>query len=258
MTKRIDVALLPAEALSIASDCYVVIDVLRATTTIATLFARGVADLIAVNDLEAAREVARRDGRLLFGEVHGLPPEGFDYGNSPVEASTVEPGGRGAVLFTTNGTAALCSLAGRAVVVAGALANAGAVASFVQQHESVTLVCAGIESGNRFGLDDFAAAGVLVERVRDGSPDVELGDAAAMALTATTLSEWHGSTLPSAETMVARLIAGSAHGRVTESIGLGHDIEYSVAADTSNAVPFVTACGEGWAMLLDAARDARP
>lgn len=258
MTKRIEVALLPAEALSIDSDCYVVIDVLRATTTIATLFARGIADLVAVNDIEAAREVARRDGRLLLGEVHGLPPEGFEYGNSPVEASTVEPGGRGAVLFTTNGTAALCSLAGRAVVVAGSLANAGALAAFVQQYDRVTLVCAGIEGGNRFGLDDFAAAGVLVERVLERSPDCELGDAAGLALTAARGVGWRGGALPAGESMVARLIAGSTHGRITAGIGLGTDIDFSVLVDTSPAVPVVASCGEGWALLVNGARDGQP
>lgn len=253
VTRRIDVALLPAEALCIDGDCYIVIDVLRATTTIATLFGRGIPDLIAVNDVDSAREVARRDGRLLFGEVHGLPPEGFDYGNSPVEASTIEPGARGAVLFTTNGTAALCSLAGRAVVVAGAISNAGALASFVRQYERVTLVCAGIEGGNRFGLDDFAAAGVLIERMRELSPAAELGDAAGLAITSAALDDWRGGGLPPGESMVARLISGSAHGRVTESIGLGHDIAYSVVADTSTAVPMVTSCGDGWAMLVNAA-----
>lgn len=253
MTKRIDVALLPAEALRIECDCYVVIDVLRATTTIATLFGRGIPDLIAVNDVDAAREAAKQDGRLLFGEVHGLAPEGFDYGNSPVEASTVEPGGRGAVLFTTNGTAALCSLAGRAEVVAGALANAAALVEFVQKYEHVMLVCAGIDGGNRFGLDDFAAAGVLAGRIRQLSPNVEVGDAAGLALTAATFEDWHGASLPAAESAWARLIAGSEHGRITESIGLGADIEFSVIADTSPAVPVVTACGDGWAMLVDAA-----
>jgi 2-phosphosulfolactate phosphatase len=254
VTTRIDVALLPSEALCIESDCYVVIDVLRATTTIATLFERGISDLIAVNDVARAKEVAERDGRLLLGEINGLAPEGFDYGNSPVDASRIEGGDRGAVLFTTNGTAALCSLAGRADVVAGALANAQAVADFVQHYDRVVLVCAGIAGGNRFGLDDFAAAGVLVERIRQRSPGCEPGDAAALALTATGYERWRGPDLPSGGSVTERLIAGSEHGQITASIGLGADIEFSVRADTSRAVPMVTGCGDGWAMLVDATK----
>src|SRR5688500_18674541 len=105
--QSLEIALLPAEAQAIEADCYVVVDALRATTTAATLFARGLRDLVAVDSIEMARDLARRDGRMLFGEVDGHPPAGFDFGNSPVEASTARVEGRGAVLFTTNGTAAL-------------------------------------------------------------------------------------------------------------------------------------------------------
>ncbi len=83
--ERLDVALLPSEALAIAADCYVVVDVLRATTTIATLFAHGLERLTCADDIERARGIARDRGALLFGEVQGLPPEGFDHGNSPAE-----------------------------------------------------------------------------------------------------------------------------------------------------------------------------
>src|SRR5688572_26821218 len=120
MLKRIDVAVLPAEALSITADAYVVVDVLRASTTIAALFGRGLSDLVVVDDIEAARQLAARESRLLFGEVGGLRPDGFDYGNSPVEAQAAAVADRGAVLFTTNGTPALCSLGDRAAVYAGA------------------------------------------------------------------------------------------------------------------------------------------
>src|SRR5947207_14887405 len=96
-----------------AADCFVVVDVLRATTTIATLFERGLLTLVAVDDIEAARQRARDEARMLFGEVGGLPPPGLDHGNSPVEASTPEVAGREAVPCTTNGTAPVCGLAGR-------------------------------------------------------------------------------------------------------------------------------------------------
>lgn len=143
-----------------------VVDLLRATTTIATLFEAGLRDLLAVSDIEQAREYARRDGRLLFGEVGGLPPPGFDFGNSPVEAATAPVRGERAVLFTTNGTTALCALAGRGKVIAGALANLGAVASAAAELSDIAIVCAGEDGGRRFALEDFAAAGVIAARSR--------------------------------------------------------------------------------------------
>src|SRR5688572_25698928 len=101
MLKRVDVAVLPAEALTMTAEAFVVVDVLRATTTIATLFGRGLSDLVVVDDIEAAQEFAVRENRLLFGEVGGLRPDGFDYGNSPVEAQSAEVFDGSAVLFTT-------------------------------------------------------------------------------------------------------------------------------------------------------------
>ena len=112
MLERIDLAMLPAEAEAMPSEAYIVVDVLRATTTIATLFAGGMTSLIAAGRQELARHLAAAEGRLLMGEVGGLPPAGFDFGNSPVEAAAAPVAGRGGVLFTTNGTAALCLLAG--------------------------------------------------------------------------------------------------------------------------------------------------
>ena len=139
MTKQIDVAVLPSEIEALPADCYVVVDVLRATTTIATLFENGLTDLIVTGDLALAREVAARDSRILCGEVHGLPPEGFDFGNSPCEARDANVAGRGAVLYTTNGTPTLCAVAQKGVCFAGALANISAVAQAVAGYEHVVI-----------------------------------------------------------------------------------------------------------------------
>lgn len=242
VTRFVDIAMLPAEALAVDADCYVVVDVLRATTTIATLFAGGIVDLLAVADVDVARKRAGAEGRILLGEVSGLPPEGFDLGNSPVDAAAANVAGRGAVLFTTNGTAALCALGGRGTVVAGALANLRAVARFAAGFERVSVVCAGGAAGARFGLDDFAAAAAIVSEVASLAPGAELGDAAGLGL-ALLAQE-------SPEAVIAR----SHHARGLERLGLGNDVAFAGRADTSGAVPVVSACGDGWALLTDAAR----
>ena len=111
MLERIDLAMLPAEAEAMPSEAYIVVDVLRATTTIATLFAGGMTSLIAAGRLELARDLAAAEGRLLMGEVGGLPPAGFDFGNSPVEAaaapvddSEVSEDGRYLIVSVSQGT----------------------------------------------------------------------------------------------------------------------------------------------------------
>ncbi|MDE2934000.1 MAG: 2-phosphosulfolactate phosphatase [Chloroflexota bacterium] len=249
MTKRLEVALLPSEAEAIEADAFLVIDVLRATTTIATLFEGGLADLLVVDDIEAARERAQSEGRVLFGEVGGLPPEGFDYGNSPAEAAALDVRGQGAVLFTTNGTRAICGSAGRGAVATAAFSNAGAAARWAAAFERVALVCAGNSGGKRFALEDFAAAARLVQLISRESPGLELGDAAGVAAGLTGYEDWIAPGLPQQTDRSARLIAGAHHAQGLKALGLGADIAFAAREDTSAQVPRVAEHGEGWALL---------
>ncbi len=251
MTRRIEVALLPAEAAAIEADAFLVIDVLRATTTIAALFAGGLAELLVLDRLEAARERARAEGRILFGEVGGLPPAGFDHGNSPADAATLALDGRRAALFTTNGTRALCGVAGRGAVAAAAFANAAAAARWAAGFERVALVCAGAAGGERFALEDFAAAARLVQLIARERPGVELGDAAGLAAEATGYEDWIAPGLPQRTGRSARLVAGARHARALKALGLTADIAFAAREDTSQALPLVVERGEGWALLRD-------
>lgn len=255
MVRRIDLALLPAEAEAIPADCFVVVDVLRATTTIAVLFERGLHDLVAVDDIDAARARAATEGRLLFGEVDGLPPEGFDHGNSPVEAFGLDLEGRRAVLFTTNGTRALCTVARRGAVFTGALVNRTAVVHAVSAFGRVCVVCAGTSHGRRFALEDFAASAALVQALARAHPGVETGDAAGLAMEVPGYEEWIAPSLPQRVTgRSARFLAGSEHGRALARIGLGADINIAAREDLTAVAPRVVEAGEGWARLEGAAR----
>lgn len=224
----------------ISADCYVVVDALRATTTIATLFSRGLADLVAVESLELARDLAGRDGRLLFGEVEGHPPPGFQFGNSPVEAAEAQVQDLGAVLFTTNGTAALCALADSgAAVLTGALTNASAVAEALGEADVAVIVCAGNETGTRFAMEDFLAAGEIARRARDRYPGIEVGDAARLAIAAASTGN------------LERRFAQSRHGKLTIARGYEADIAYSAKVDLVRAVPAMVEYGKGWARLTN-------
>ena len=212
------------EALLIEADAYVVVDCLRATTTIATLFARNLSGLWVAADIDDARQLARDESALLFGEVDGLPPEGFDHGNSPVEASELDVAEKRAVLFTTNGTLALAGLAGRGAVFAASPVNASAIAEAVAPYDSVAIVCAGVSRGTRFALEDFAAAACLVELLLNRYGECELGDLALLA-----------SELPAPLALIPR----AAHAANVRSLGLGADIDFAATLDLAPSVPRV-------------------
>jgi 2-phosphosulfolactate phosphatase len=225
--------------------------VLRATTTIAAMFEGGVASITVVDDEVRARTLARASGAVLCGEVGGLAPDGFDYGNSPVELATAAIGGRDAVLFTTNGTRAFCGVAGKGAVYAGALANLSAVATAVTAHESAVVVCAGNAGGRRFALEDFAVAAQVVHAVLALSAGAETGDAAGVALETWGYENWIAPGLPQQTDRSARALRSSSHGRRTAELGFASDIQFASRRDTSGAVPAVVAFGEGWARLED-------
>ena len=251
MTARVELALLPAEAAAIEADAFLVVDTLRATTTIAAMFAAGLDDLLVLDRVQTARERARAEGRILFGEVGGLPPDGFDHGNSPVEAADLPLHGKRAALVTTNGARAICAVAGRGEVVAAAFANASAAARWAADHGRVAIVCAGEAGGARFALEDFAAAARLVQLIARESPGVELGDAAGLASEASGYEDWIASGLPQRTARGARLVAGASHARALKALGLDADIAHAARENTSQAVPRVVAHGEGWALLRD-------
>lgn len=234
VARRIDIAVTPAEALLMPkADCYVVIDALRATTTIAALFHGGLSNLRVVADIAAARR-DKTAGRLLFGEEGGLRPPGFDYGNSPAEAATLDIEGREATLMTSNGTVALCAVAGRGDTVACSLVNLSAVAAYCKSKNSVNVVCSGNGGARRFSLEDFAVAAALVRLLSAQAPDAVLGDAALLA-----------TKLAAPE----HLVPVSEHAAITIKLGFAADLEFACQRDIAPSVPVVVSHGDGWALL---------
>jgi 2-phosphosulfolactate phosphatase len=233
--QRIDVAMTPGEALlQPTADCYVVIDALRATSTMTVMFHRGLRRLLVVETLEQALAERTDPEMLLIGEQGGRRPVGFDYGNSPAEAATLDLAGREAVHVTSNGTKALCAVASRGVTVAGALVNLSAVAQFCARYENVTMVCAGNGGAVRFSLEDFAVAAAFVQRLLEMHPGAALGDAALLA------AETGGPE---------RLIARGDHAEIVRRLGLEDDVRFVTKQDVAPAVPLVTEFRDGWCAL---------
>ncbi len=146
---------------------HVVLDELRASSTIVRLLDRGATAVIPAASLAEARRIARGLGSaaVLVGEHHVVRAPGFDFGNSPAEVARADLAGRTAVLSTRNGTAVLRSLPPDATILVGCLLNASAVARAAlalarAQGADVGIVCAGRVGA--FAIDDAIAAGAIV------------------------------------------------------------------------------------------------
>jgi 2-phosphosulfolactate phosphatase len=159
---RVDVAFTPDE--SGAAPTGIVIDVIRATSTIAQALSSGYERVFCTAEVEDAR--ALRDelgGGLLGGERKAVRVEGFDLGNSPREY--LEPRGQTLVLSTTNGTRAIVSAAARCErVLVASLLNLDAVVEEARAAgDDAIVVCAGVEG--TLALDDAYVAGRIVDRL---------------------------------------------------------------------------------------------
>src|SRR5688500_9820769 len=129
---KLDVFLTPGEvaAPDTAERVVVVIDVLRATSSIVEAIGAGAKAIYPVGSIEEALRLANTLGRdqvLLCGERKCLPIEGFDLGNSPAEFTAERVGGRTLVMSTTNGTTAMALAAGASRVLIAAPLNLSAV-----------------------------------------------------------------------------------------------------------------------------------
>jgi len=201
----------------------VVIDVLRASTTMATALSRGATRVIPVADVEEARRIGAgiTGPVLLGGERGGLRIPGFDLGNSPLEYSSARVAGRTVVITTTNGTAALhASRAAREILV-GAIVNRAAVAAIVRRlagtDDAVHLVCAGTDG--RVSAEDVLAAGAILDAAAVEGP-ADVLDAAARSAVAMFR-----------RVAAAGDVAAALHGEFRRSPGGSNLIELGMDAD---------------------------
>lgn len=186
--------------------CAVVIDVLRATTTLTFARLRGAGAVTPLLEPDAALTMQRDDGALACGEREGRIVPGFDLGNSPFEYTEERVRGRRLAFASTNGAVAmLWTHAARRRVLA-AFVNLSAVADRVHHEPLVVIVCAG--KLGRFALEDAACAGLLVERLVSAGASAE-GPAARLAL----------SLAPRSASEVRGIVEGSSHGRYLRRLG---------------------------------------
>ena len=177
---RVDVAFTPAEAAG--SPVGIVVDVLRATSTIAQALASGYERVYCCGEIDQALALREELGEgLLGGERNAVRIDRFDVGASPREFLG-EPRARTVIFSTTNGTRAILESASRSEhVLLGSLLNLDAVAAAARDvGEDVTIVCAGFQG--QFALDDAYCAGRIVQLLgAEPSDAAKASDAIARA-----------------------------------------------------------------------------
>ncbi len=206
-----------------------VVDVLRASTTMIAALANGCAGITPVADPKEARRLARAhgaNGALVAGERRGEPIIGFDFGNSPLEFTRDRVGGKTMFFTTSNGTRALLAAReARAVGVAAFVNLTAAAAWAVGEGRDIIVLCAG-ERGAR-SLEDHVCAGLLVDRMTTAAPAAQPSPAARAAAN-------EGRRY--AED-VARLRRDSPWARRLEAAGRGADLAACLRVDTTTLVP---------------------
>jgi 2-phosphosulfolactate phosphatase len=208
----------------------VVIDVIRATTSVLAMLEADCAEVLIAPSIEAARAYRQAHPEvLLAGEEHGRAPAGFDFGNSPGAFSPPLLAGRRVVFATTNGTRAVHAARDGAVIFMGCLRNRTAaariaVAAAAAAGGGLSVVCAGREG--QFSLDDAYTAGAIVDAAVQVRGDLLMTDAAVAAR----------MLYRTAEDPTA-LLRQTRAGRNVIEIGLGNDLDYCAKIDRSTLVP---------------------
>lgn len=217
-----------ADASVLQGATVVVVDVVRATTSIVEALANGARGIYPTMSTEEAVKLAGSLGRedtLLCGERKGIKVEGFDLGNSPSEFAPEVVEGRRLVMSTTNGTVVFAEAHEADRVLVCALTNLAAVANAVRGAERLVVLCAGRQGG--FSIDDAVCAGHLLLRVGGLDEDgVELDDGARAAITL------GGAIVPD-----VAFLATSAAGRALAAIELEADLIACADVDRHTVVP---------------------
>ncbi|MEL7610239.1 MAG: 2-phosphosulfolactate phosphatase [Bacillota bacterium] len=213
----------------LASCTSIVVDLLRASTTIIYAIKNGASQIIPASDPgDAVTLSSRLGGRdcVLCGERGGLKLPGFELGNSPLEYTPEIVKGKTVILSTTNGTLAIQSVRSSATMLIGALVNCTAVAkAAIQAGNDVVIQCAGTEG--QFSADDAVAAGAIVDTLQKN-----LG-------AAPTLNDLaFCSRMLYQDYLDGRLdVSRTFHyGRLVE-LGFNQDVELCFQRDTTDVVP---------------------
>ncbi len=215
-------------------ECAIAVDVLRATSTIATVLAAGGEAVQVFSDLDQLIEVSEKwpsEKRLRAGERGGAKVPGFELGNSPLDCTPELVQGRRLFISTTNGTRALQRVQDSPNLLAAALINRAAVVQFLQelQPETVWIVGSGWEGS--FSLEDTVCAGAiahsLLQQTKLSLEELAGNDEVVGAIA--LYSQWQDNLLG--------LLHQASHGQRLLRLDCQEDLKYCSQTDILDVLP---------------------
>ena len=205
----------------------VIIDVFRATSTIAAALHNGAKCVIPVDEVAKAIEISKQIDGIAAGERDGKLAEGLQHGNSPLEYSKDFIKDKTLVLTTTNGTKLLqMALDNKATtIITGTFPNLSAVCTFlINENKNVVLGCAGWK--DRFNLEDTLFAGAVIAKIKEN-----FTIHCDSSLTAELLYNQHKDNLIDFASTLTH------YHRLVERFGLIEDIKFCLTPDGANVLP---------------------
>jgi 2-phosphosulfolactate phosphatase len=222
----LEVCLSPAllHLYDVKNSIVVIIDVLRATSTICTALYNGAAKVIPVASVEECVNIGRQLEAITAGERDGKIAEGLAYGNSPFEYPRDFIEGKTVVLTTTNGTKLLHMAKDAIQIITGSFPNLSAVCEYlIAQGQNVILGCAAWK--DRVNMEDTLFAGAVVSRIRE-----HFSVNCDSALAAETLYN-------TARNDLFGFMKQASHFQRLSRYGLEKDIQYCLTTDGANVLP---------------------
>ena len=204
----------------------VIIDVFRATSTMATALYNGASKIIPVDSAELCIEMGKQTGGITAGERDGKIIPGLSYGNSPSEYPRSFIENKTLVITTTNGTKLLhmALKQGAKEVITGSFPNLTKVVNFLkEQNANVILGCSGWK--NRFNIEDTLFAGAVIEAIKD-----QFTIHCDSSFMAHQLYNMHKNDMPN-------YIKTLTHWHRLAAYGLEEDMQYCVSMDVAPSLP---------------------
>ena len=209
-----------------------IVDVLRASTTVATALGNGAKTVIpleAPDDVITRSREFHRSQIILAGEQWMHPISGFDLGNSPQAFQPKVVEGKTILITTTNGTRTLLGVQGARDIVIASYVNFTAVLAMMKvaarSNTDIAIICAGEEGS--FTLEDAACAGRYVRAIPKRADSVQVNDAASASV---LIEKKYGDN-------IAKVFKESAHGQALQEAGFGDDLAAAAEVDAYPVVP---------------------
>lgn len=232
--RQLDVIILPqsADEMYFENQLVVVVDVLRASTTIVTALANGAKEVIAKARPDEVRQAAngfQRESCLLCGEREGKALPGFDLGNSPAEYSPERVKNKTLLYTSTNGSQMMVKARRAAQVWIGSFVNITAVLNgILMRDENVCIACSGREG--QFSLEDTVCAGMMVDLLNQ--QDANRFEATDSAYASQILYQHDAGNL-------LEMLQRSKHGRYLISLGMENDLLLAAETNRHGVLPYL-------------------